>query len=276
MDKGLIVSVNYGSSKETVSYVNSLVKTVGFENTDMFIIDNASEKKIYTAIDNFLTETGKNNINLIGIEKNLGYFGAVKFAFDNYIKEWNKYKFIIISNNDIIIKDSKFFQKISEVIDKYDVIAPRIIAVNSGKEQNPHRVTEVSGIQKFQYTLLYTNYFIGKSLYFLRNIFKKISGNKKINLTERNIFSSHGSFFIFSSSFFQKGGYIDDGFFLYGEEDSVAAQCRQFGCSIGFVPGIVVYHNEHQTTKASGFRKNIYEIQKKAYRYIKNKYPDFY
>lgn len=278
MEKGLILTVNYRGSKDTIAYVNSLLKLVEFQETDMVIVDNASGEDTVNAIINFLKEIGRGHINFLKLEKNLGYFGAVRYALDNHVRDLNKYAFIIISNNDIIIKDTDFFQKIKNNIKKCDVIAPRIISLVSGKEQNPHREKKITSLQKFQYRLLFTNYYIGKLLYLFRRTVKKIISpeNKNINLTERNIFSLHGSFLIFSPSFFKKGGYIDNGFFLYGEEDSITAICQKLDCIIRFIPEIVVHHNEHQTTMAAGFKKNIYEMQKEAYRYIKNKYKSFY
>lgn len=279
MQKGLLLTVNYGTPKNTITYIESLIVVDLFSDMDVFVIDNVSNNENYILLDKKIASYNKGNIFLHKSDKNLGYFGAINYLVENFIKSLSNYLFIIISNNDMIIKDFDFFRKIRQNITKADIIAPRVVSLTTGKDQNPHREKTISPVQKFQYRLLYSNYYVGKILHLLREAYKKkfvYQKNNQKNLLERTIFSLHGSFFIFSHTYFQKGGYIDDGYFLYGEEDSVAAISKQIGCVTRFIPEICVYHNEHQTTEAFGFKKNIYEIQRKSYKYIKAKYKSFY
>jgi len=273
---GLIITVNYKTSETTIRFLESITKLNDFSKVELFIVDNGSEKSIVEKIGNHLKKINKPNIQFITLPENIGYFGAVNYAIKNHIKEIEKYKYCVVCNNDIIIKDNDFLKKASCYSEKNDLIAPRIISLVSGKDQNPHREHLVSFVQKIQYRLLFSNYYIGLILYLLRNVlYRKISSlirKGKINLSERNIFAMHGSFMIFTDKYFLKGGYIDDGFFFYGEEDSVAAICKLINCKIRFVPDLIVYHDEHKTSIANGFKKRIYKHQKEAYRYIKRKY----
>ena len=56
------------------------------------------------------------------------------------------------------------------------------------------------------------------------------------------------SFLIFSRKFFEAGGFIDDGFFMYAEEFSVAEMCLRLGLPVIHDPDLRVRHEEGQTT----------------------------
>jgi len=88
------------------------------------------------------------------------------------------------------------------------------------------------------------------------------------------IYAPHGAFIIFSKSYFSKGGIIDDGYFLYGEENSTAAQAAKLNMKIGYVPEIKLIHKESMST-GKGLNKKKYAFQKQAFNYIKKKYTIF-
>jgi GT2 family glycosyltransferase len=62
------------------------------------------------------------------------------------------------------------------------------------------------------------------------------------------IYAAHGAFLIFSRAYFEGGGYIDDGFFLYAEEFAVAEICRRLGLSVVHDPELRVIHSAHQSS----------------------------
>ena len=62
------------------------------------------------------------------------------------------------------------------------------------------------------------------------------------------VYAAHGAFLIFSRSYFEAGGYIDDGFFLYAEEFSVAEICRRLQLRVLHDPDLRVWHYAHQVT----------------------------
>jgi len=275
MYKTAIITVNYQDSENIILFLQSIMSLNITGHLDIIIADNSSDMLHYQNIVNYIKKNNLNNVHLFSTGANLGYFKAVKKAMDLMI-DIKELDFIIVSNNDIIIKDVDFFNKISQIIKKNNIIAPRIISLISNKDQNPHRENPTSNIQKLMYKLLFINFHFGKLLYLCRNYSKEILIRKKkvFNDQERNIFSLHGSFMIFSKSYFEKGGYIDDGCFLYHEEDSVAAICSKIGCNIRFTPQIVVYHNEHKSSNAFGFKKKVYKLQKIAYKYIISNYKE--
>jgi hypothetical protein len=219
--------------------------------------------------------------NLINIKlhaaKNNGYFGTIGYWLKKMDFNFSKYDYIIICNNDIIINDVNFFEILLENIVKADVIAPTIVSLLSSKNQNPYRENKVTKIQKLLYRIYNINYVVAFISLFLWLGLKSLRENKNSDSNlERFIYSGHGSFMIFSSDFFQKGGYIDENLFLYGEEESITGIANEYGMTIKFIPSLVVMHDEHKATNSNNFTRSIYKYQKNAYKYIKNKYADIY
>ncbi len=264
MKKGKIYTVHYGNEiSPTLEFIKSLDPFLN-ENLQLVIINNSKE------ID--LNNLNNKHISVINTEKNLGYFGAVKYGMEQYPIE--SYDYIIVCNNDLTIASKDFFKKVDEKLEKWDIIAPSTKTLNN-IEQNPHRQSKPSVLRKIFHKVYFSNYKIAWLLEKTIELKKEQTKNSKKEQNEREIFSPHGAFIIISSIFFKRGGYIDDGYFLYGEEDSIAAQAENLKIEIGYVPELEVRHLESISTGRS-ISKEKYKYRKSAYQYIKNKYPSIY
>lgn len=277
MKKGLFITVNYRQAAMTIGMLKNILDIHGVEQFRVLVVDNTESEDDVAMFRDFLKNSNLSSIDVLKSSANLGYFGAVNFALKK-INGINNFDYLIVSNNDIEIEDTHFFQKLLAMECEAQVLAPDIISRVTGKHQNPHRVSAVSKFQKIQYRLLYTNYYLGLFLHYSRKLVKNViaSNGRLSKPVSQQVYSAHGSFLIFSRSYFDKGGCIDDGYFLFGEEDSVAAQCAVKGMKILFCPDFEVFHNEHISTEGSGFKKKTYRMQQYAYRYIKTNYPNFY
>jgi GT2 family glycosyltransferase len=72
------------------------------------------------------------------------------------------------------------------------------------------------------------------------------------------IYAPHGAFIIFSRQYFLRGGSFKHPSFLYGEEITVAENCKKFGFQVLYDPGFRVLHFEHGS---HGWIKNIINPQ---------------
>jgi GT2 family glycosyltransferase len=278
MAKILFITVNFRRPDLTIALMNNLAKMNCSQEIDLIIADNTPEEELGQELDCYVSGARGLSVQLIKTGKNLGYFGAADFVLNRLNNFMAEYQAVIIANNDIEIKDPHFFNKLFPLLPRAAVIAPDIISTITRRHQNPHRLTSISWSQKAQYRVFFLNFFSGWALFHARRTLKFLWGFLKSPqvTSECEIYSAHGSFMIFSRKFFLEGGTIDSGYFLYGEEDSVAAQCVALGLTILYCPALVVYHNEHQTTGGNGFKKNIFYQQKKAFSYIRANYPNFY
>jgi GT2 family glycosyltransferase len=278
MPLNLFITVNYCQAEITIHLLKNIAELTDNEKFIIVVADNSPYEENFIKLEEFKRNFPWPSLLLFRSPSNIGYFGAV----DHVLKEIDIAKedlqILIVSNNDIEINDKDFFVKLLSLDNKAAVIAPDIISVLTGQHQNPHRKYSISKSQKIQYHLLFSNYYFGYLLYLFRKTAKWFMGInlKKETPEQGQIFSAHGAFMIFTNKYFKAGGKIDNDFFLYAEEDSVAAQCANLNLEIIFHPELIVFHNEHISTNSSGFKKIIYKIQKKSYKHIKSKYPEFY
>ncbi len=265
MKKGRVYTVHYGKNIETTKNFVDSIKPFLNSSLDLIILNNSNEINIENLKSEF--------ISILNTEKNLGYFGAAKLGIQQF--PISNLDYIIICNNDVQILNDDFFSLLEQKINNYDIIAPSIRTLEN-IEQNPHRENKIKFHRKLFYKLFFINYFF--AIIFSNLIgFKKKKINKvaKEHQSERNIFSPHGAFIILNKSYFEKGGIIDDGYFLYGEEDSIAAIAKLNEMLIGFIPSLKILHQESITT-GKRFTKQKYRFQKDAYKYILNKYPTIF
>lgn len=260
--KGLLIIVNYKSDEYSIEFIKRHIE-INNEQVKLIVVDNSNSKVLRNYIKDLDTD-----IQYYSPNNNLGYFGAAKWILDKI--EYQTQDFVIISNNDVQILNKDFFRILENLLQKADVIAPSI--TNSfGKQQNPHRFIRLSKLHVLFWELYFTNYHIAKILLLLKLLIHNKNKKNTLVLTETEIFSPHGAFIILASTFFKKGGYIDNGFFLYGEEDSIGYQCHERKMKVIFSPELKILHNESSSI-GKKLSKTKYQFQKEAFKYIKGKY----
>lgn len=186
-------------------------------------------------------------VQLIESPTNAGYFGGAKLgaasASDDAIA-------LIVSNADIVFPASTTLEDIvktsSEVGDDVGVVAPSIISQKDGRDQNPLlerrptareqwvRMRRMSSVARAQFTAI-----ISVAKRFL------VPKSDNIGRAPRDIYAPHGSFLIFLRTYFEHGGDLSHPLFLFGEELTVAEQCRSLGLRVIFRPDIRLEHVAH-------------------------------
>jgi GT2 family glycosyltransferase len=264
MKKGRIYAVHYGENVDiTKGFVDSLNPFLD-EQLDLVLINNSKK----TALDNL---KGK-FITVLDTGDNLGYFGGVRYGLDHCPIDDRNY--VIVWNNDIRILNLDFFEILDAKLDVWDIIAPSIITLD-GIEQNPHRKHKPSRLRKIYYEWYCAYYFLAWIFNVASRNWKKITKRDLKKPKESVVFSPHGACIVLKSTYFEKGGIIDHGYFLYGEEDSIAAMAERFELKVGFVPSLQVQHLESVST-GKGFSHKKYEYEKAAHGYIRKTYKFLY
>jgi len=272
--KGFIITVHYNEKNDLLlEFINNLNRFLN-EELILIILNNNPNKEVSSLINEIFQNR---YIKVYDLKHNLGYFGAFKYFINNLFK--GNFDFLIICNDDTEVINEDFFKYLKKefynTYKNYDIIAPSIIT-SEGIEQNPHSLKKPDILKIFYYKIYF-------SFYYLAIIFDKlIMTRKKIcksnsynNINREEIFSPHGAFIIIKKSFFNKGGYIEDGFYMYGEEYSLACQAVNSNIKIIMDPSLKVLHKESITIgKKLSYKK--YCLQKKAFNFMKNKYPSIF
>ncbi|WP_455682835.1 PssD/Cps14F family polysaccharide biosynthesis glycosyltransferase [Thomasclavelia sp.] len=221
MKTGIVV-LNYNDAEETIDFVN---KINSFSALDYIcIVDNNST-------DNSLKQLKKlERIHLIALDNNQGYAignnAGLKYLYeqgcDNYI----------IANPDIIIDQRNLIDFIAHMNSDniYHIFGPTIEEqgkINHGWKQ-----------RSINYDI-YDNYPI------INRLFKNRINYKKSHyvgaLTSVDCIS--GCFFGFKKEVIDKIGFLDEGTFLFYEEDILCAKAKSKGLNICVLNNVKVIHN---------------------------------
>jgi len=280
--RALIVVVNTRKAECTLQCLKSAATLEQFSDVDVVVADNNSGSGVISQLQLAISEYP--NVELVEARENLGYFGAAKLGLKHYLLSHAMPDWIIVSNDDILFPDVRFltrlFQKDAESV---GMVAPTIISALTEHDANPSVRQRPGRLRMLRYRIWISNYYTMWFKQWLSPHVRKVrfrfsdrtpSPEKSVC---RPIYAPHGSFLIFSRRFFEAGGFIDDGAFLYYEEFSVAEMCRQMGLPVIHDPELRVRHEEGQTLGRKLSRAS-YLHQKNGFGYIwfryKNSYPE--
>ncbi len=89
--------------------------------------------------------------------------------------------------------------------------------------------------------------------------------------TTEKIYAPHGSFIALHRSYFEHGGTLDYGAFLFGEEIFIAETARKLGLTVLYEPAIAIEHTE-RSTAAGLWNRDASRYRKQASRYLVKNY----
>jgi GT2 family glycosyltransferase len=272
----LMLIVHYGEVGITLRLLESLTKLSKCDQLEVWIVNNDDRD----SSESFLQSMP--NVMCIRPQANRGYFGGAKAGLDYYrqlrggLPPW-----IVVANNDIIISDQAFLEKLfAHNLRNVGILAPRILSTRTKSDQNPFLRQRPGRRRVGELRLWLRNYHLARLHEQLSYVKRTLSG--WLRPPERNnsnggrsaqecIYAPHGSFLILSRSFFDRGGYIDDTKFLYTEEIILAELCRRNGLTVIYEPELAVIHDEHRATGRK-YSRTTYNYQKSALEYITTQY----
>jgi len=280
MAKAIIITISYKSVVSTLELLHSLQHMRALSEIDTVVVDNSCGGEDLSSIRHAMGQL--RNMELLESSTNRGYFGAARFALEHYLAQGRGLPdWLIVCNHDVLIEDQNFFSRLFTLDPStVGIIAPRIQVLQNGTEQNPFMKYRPGALRWQVFRFAKSSYAVAvvwdwmsrlkKTLKALRWVPGQGAGETQIPPSEP-IYAAHGSFFIFSRSYFERGGYLDENLFLYGEEVSVAEICRSLKLPIIYEPSLRVLHNEHQSTGRVISRVS-YEREKRALRYVTSHY----
>ena len=279
--KAVIITVNFRQAECTRQFLDSVSRLESFAGCNVLIVDNNSEDGSISRIRQTISEF--RNVELLPSSLNRGYFGAARWALDQYLERHSLPGWVAVCNNDIEFDDSLFLVKLLEKDPTSSgVIAPSIISGLTGHDANPSIRKRPSRFRMLRYRLWLANYYAMWLKQWLSPSLRRIK--KRHNMSGHTraaaqpgqpIYAPHGSFVIFSRKFFEAGGFIDDGFFLYAEEFSVAEMSIRLRLPVIHEPTLRVRHKEGRSTGRM-LSRDIYLHQVNGFRYALARYNDSY
>lgn len=247
------VILHYRTSNDTIECIKSIQKLEG--DYKIVIVDNASQ--------NGSIERGEalfaNNDEIVIIKntKNLGFAAGNNIGYA-YARTQIKADMIAVLNNDIVIKQKDFINRIFELYrnSQFHIAGPDIVSLVDGHHQSPvvEKINSISKANKelFKYRILRIINKIG--LYELmtrqpKKELNRISVADPMRYQENVIL--HGSFVIFSPLYVseEECAFRPDTF-MYMEEPILYEYCMLKNYKTVFDPSIVIYHKEDSSTNS--------------------------
>jgi len=262
------VILHYLTFNDTSECVDSILKNIDDEN-DLFIVivDNGSNNGSRDMLHN--NYDSDNRIHIIDSEINLGFSKGNNLGYI-YAKEKLQADFIIMINNDTIIKQKNFISKIVEIYNSqgYDILGPDIISLIDNKHQNPYH----SKLKKFNKKALrcfmlrrYKDIlitFLGLDLLMLKvykmyfqKLYRKYLKSYKERKRKVDVYNSvqanvklHGSCLIFSPNYVRKYNGLYSNIFMYMEEDILFYIAIKENLKLLYDPQVKIFHKEDSAT----------------------------
>ncbi|MEV5029137.1 hypothetical protein [Paenibacillus sp. LPE1-1-1.1] len=255
MKNVLIAIINYANEEEVISYAQMLANQTSSNRIQLVIVNN---KKSENAKINLAEEIQKINLSIELFEpmNNLGYLNGALYGYNEFISNGGtKPDWVIISNTDIVISDTLYFEKFLSIHYQEEIwcVAPSVYSPLTKSYQNPHYIERCS-LNKINRII-----FINQTP-FLAYIYENLAKLKaKVRKTERKesqyVYSAHGCFFAV------KGDFIDiikdNGYkgFLYSEEAYIAEYLLIHGKKCFYDNNLEIVHNENSITGLLGINK---------------------
>lgn len=257
------VILHYQAFDMTVESVETIKENFDISDKYIVVVDNKSPN----GTGELLLQKYKNDshIKVILAPGNLGFSNGNNLGYD-YLKENFDADFIIVMNNDVLIKQENFFQSIVEIYnkEKFAVLGPDVYCPKAEIHQNPFRLT---GIEKNEFKKMFfvekIKKILGYSL-FMKLVYpvinRKKNGDIQVNENYKKESSNpviHGSCFIFSRDFISARKYgFNPGTYMFFEENILHFECLKSGLKTFYSPKVQILHMEDVSTDMV-FKKNV-------------------
>lgn len=248
------VILHYLSDKDTIECVDSIIQNIEYEDKEIIIVDNASPNGSFENVEDKYKKCG--GVILLKNDQNLGFARGNNVGF-KYAKDTLSSDFIVLINNDTIINQSDFAKVIVKKYEEtgFAVLGPDILT-HDGYHQNP--------LKRREWTVCKLKMFKLKAILRIADLQllglgpKILNGKKKISGVKQTIQGDitnvrlHGACLIFSHKYIKKFDGLDDGTFLYMEEDLLQMQMDFYNLSMWYTSDLRIYHKEDAATNMVG------------------------
>ena len=272
--KVVFVVLHYCQINVTIDCIMSLLKLKGAYQ--IVIVDNASPD----GSGKMLEEKYRNNgiVHVVLNSENKGFASGNNVGYA-YAKEKLGAKVIIIINNDTLIKDVSFIERLlaSSVLNKYHIVAPDIITLNE-THQNPFAIKALSykeclcNIRKIQLLqLIYSIPVLGDVKAKLK--FSPVSNSKESENIQEMILP-HGAAIIYTPLWVNQEQFaFYPGTFMYLEEEILYYYILKHNYRTIYLPELKIIHLEDVSTNTRFKKKRkkaLFQIKqlKKSYRVL--------
>jgi len=236
----VLVANHYANEAEVRTFVGhcaSLSMPAGW-SLEILVCDNS---------DSWVGDAPHPCATILRQGKNLGYYGGCAHGLAHWRAAHGCVPAWVGAVNTDLELDPHFFHTIIETIPShYAVVAPAV-QLPDGTHQNPFLHDRPSIARMAWMRLVFRTESTSWAWTLGHDVMRRIRphSRKTGERIRKQIYAPHGSIVMFRREFFTKGGKLEFGGFMYGEELHVAEQARQLGLAVLYEPAASVLHNAH-------------------------------
>ncbi|NGM83573.1 glycosyltransferase family 2 protein [Paenibacillus sp. 7124] len=262
------VILHYIVIDDTVECIDSILENTNYEKYKIVVVDNGSPN----GTGKILFERYRNNNKVIVTlnNENIGFSKGNNIGY-RLAKYQLKSDFIMLLNNDTIIKQKDFVEKIINKYnnERFDILGPDIISLSDNGHQNPQR-TQGMSLKELKKNIYYLRIFLISNYLSIETLTTKLLGirsklkskiykirnteekhfEKKIYEYEQKNIQLHGSCLIFSPQYVNRYDGLYEETFMFLEEDILFFMAKKYKLITLYTPEIYIYHKEDSSTDA--------------------------
>jgi GT2 family glycosyltransferase len=242
----LVLAINYRSEPDALRLAGDLGAQAGGPEDRFVFVDNTAHQ--FPAPRLAAIAANDPRFRYFPAGANLGYFGGAAWGREQLLAEGMRPDWTIITNTDIRIPDPAFLTRLAGIRGAA-VVGPRIVSGLSGQDQNPYLPVRPDGRRMRWYKWMFASHLRLSAYEFAARVKKKVQQRHSAEVRDAGpVYAVHGSFLALHRSYFEAGGGITPGTFLFGEEILVAEHARRLRLEVRYDPTLEVLHAEHATT----------------------------
>lgn len=285
-----IVILHYLNLNDTCETIQSIKERLDTDKYHIVVVDNASPNGSGTELkEKYFSD---DHVTVLLNEKNLGFSAGNNVGIE-FLKKNYHVEFVVLSNNDIVLYDEHFYEKVQRAFQKtqFAVMGPLIMTADGRCDANPisdvpytredslAEIAQYEKLVKLGQMGMYPVY--ARYDYYMRKLFSKYrekhSGvlqkdrSRGLYLKERQNIVLHGCFMVFSNVYFKTFRGLDERTFMFSEENILFQHLKQAGLKMLYYPEIAIYHKEGASVNkayAEGVKAKLfrYEMKIKSHR----------
>lgn len=252
------VILHYMAHGATRCCLDALLRVLPGADCSIVIVDNGSPDGSGALLqDEYL---GNPRVSFVLLKENVGFARGNNEGY-KYAKEHFDPDFIIVMNNDILITDPCFLEKITAeyAAAPFAVLGPDVFVPLQDRHQNPARLQPMTKKEavtiRRKYARKNRHFFYNYLTWNLKLAFWIDRYPAPVDQDSANPHDGcvlHGSCCIFSRDFMNVREYaFNPATFLYMEEDILQLECARAGLRMHYTPAIQVTHLEDASTRAA-------------------------
>lgn len=179
---------------------------------------------------------------------NLGYLGGCAFAFDEWCgRHGGVPAWCGVVNTDLELDRDFFLELVAAPLSAETGVLAPAVHLPDGTHQNPYLRARPSLLRVLAHRLVFRAGWLAWGWTLGHELLRRTRPHTRVGGTRerQRIYAPHGAAMFFRRSFFQQGGTLRFGSFMFGEELHIAEQARRMDVGVVYEPSCRVLHNAH-------------------------------